>query len=195
MQNYIDILEKTNQQLSLWYNPYGVMVAILGVFFTILAIAAAFIIYRQSRDYKDKVEADREFYRKKMQEFLEVQTKIIEGKSRTAKELSEKTDHILREYKKKLEKSSKSQKEEIQKAIDKLELEKLTIKNDIGPITVTPNFDNPLSTVSLFDKKLHKCSHCGFNFYIDTNPIYSGVVLSTRSTVTCPKCNNIDSTY
>ena len=49
VQNYINILEKTNQQLNLWYNPYGIAIAILAIFFAILALAAAFIIYRQGR--------------------------------------------------------------------------------------------------------------------------------------------------
>jgi len=61
------------------------------------------------------------------------------------------------------------------------------------PITVTPNFDSAVSAISIFGKKLHRCSHCGFNFYVDTNPAYAISVIG--STVTCPKCNNIDSIY
>src|SRR5216683_5279708 len=46
---YVRLLERTNQQLSLWWNPYGIMVAALGALFAVLAIVAAFIIFRQSR--------------------------------------------------------------------------------------------------------------------------------------------------
>lgn len=195
VQNYISILEKTNQQLSLWYNPYGIAIAALAILFAILAVVVTFVIYRQGRDYKDKLEADREFYKKKMAEFLDTQTKIIEERSKTAEELSKKTDSILKEYKKKLEKSSKNQRKEIQKAIDKLELEKLKLKTDVGPLTVSPNsFDySALSSVDLFGKKMHKCSHCGFGFYVNTNPTYS--IALGGNTVTCPKCGNIDSLY
>lgn len=52
-QNYIELLEKTNQQLSLWYNPYGLMVGFLSLLVTLLAIYFAYILWRQSRDYKD----------------------------------------------------------------------------------------------------------------------------------------------
>lgn len=96
----------------------------------------------------------------------------------------------MKENKKKLEKSSKKQKEEIQRVIDKLELEKLTLKTDIGPITVTSDPDYSLvSGINLF-KKLHKCSKCGFGFYIK-NPSYVSYV-RLGNTVTCPKCQNVD---
>ena len=194
VQNYISILEKTNQQLSLWYNPYGIAIAALAILFAVLAVAVTVVIYRQSRDYKEKLEADREFYKNKMAEFLDTQAKIIEERSKTAKELSKKIDESLKEYKKKLEKSSKNQKEEIQKVIDKLELEKLTLKTDVGPLTVSPNFDySSLITADMFGKKMHKCSHCDFGFYVNTNPTYS--IALGGNTVTCPKCGNIDSIY
>ena len=36
MDEYVSILEKTNQQLNLWYNPYGIIVASLAVLFALL---------------------------------------------------------------------------------------------------------------------------------------------------------------
>lgn len=194
IQNYINILEKTNQQLSLWYNPYGVIVGVLAILFTILTIVAVVIIYRQSRDYKEKINADRELYKKTISDFLVSQMKIIKQKNKTAKDLSRKIDDILDEYKKKLERSSKEQKEEIQKAIDKLELEKLSLKTDIGPITVTPDFDYSSISGINFSKKFHKCSKCGFGFYINTNNT-NLFYMQPGTTVTCPKCQNVDTIY
>ena len=52
-QNYIEILEKTNQQLSLWYNPYGLMIGVLTLLVALLAIYFAYILWRQGKDYKD----------------------------------------------------------------------------------------------------------------------------------------------
>jgi len=52
---YIDTLEKTNEQLALWSNPYGIFIAVLGVLFAILAIGFAVVLFRQSRDYKEQV--------------------------------------------------------------------------------------------------------------------------------------------
>lgn len=62
-QNYIDLLEKTNQQLSLWYNPYALMVGILTLLVALLAMYFAYILWRQSRDYKDFLEEQRNFVR------------------------------------------------------------------------------------------------------------------------------------
>jgi hypothetical protein len=53
--NYQQILEKTNNQLSLWTNPYGILIGILGVLITILGIGVAFVIYKQSKDAKDLI--------------------------------------------------------------------------------------------------------------------------------------------
>lgn len=194
IQNYIGILEKTNQQLSLWYNPYGVIIGVLAILFTVLTIVAAVIIYRQSRDYKKKLEADRNFYNKEISSFLDSQKKIIEQKSKTIEELSQKTDDTLSEYKKKLKESSQKQKKEIQKVIDKLEKEKLTLKKDIDSITIPPNFDySSISTMNF--SKIHKCSSCGFGFYINTGiasvPSLYGLGIGCRTAV-CPKCQNVD---
>ena len=52
-QQYITLLEKTNQQLSLWSNPYGVLITILSTLFTVLTVVAAVIIWRQSREQKE----------------------------------------------------------------------------------------------------------------------------------------------
>lgn len=38
---YIEILEKTNSQLSVWTNPYGIMVGIVSALTAILAIGVA----------------------------------------------------------------------------------------------------------------------------------------------------------
>jgi len=51
-QAYIDILEKTNQQLSLWANPYSLMILVLTILIAFMAIALSFIIWKQGQDYK-----------------------------------------------------------------------------------------------------------------------------------------------
>jgi|LSQX01.3.fsa_nt_gb hypothetical protein len=49
---YQEILEKTNEQLSLWFNPYVLIIGILAIFFTVMTIIAAIIIFRQSNEFK-----------------------------------------------------------------------------------------------------------------------------------------------
>lgn len=51
-QHYIDILEKTNSQLSLWWNPYGVFIGALGVLFAIAAIIGSLIVVNIIRTYR-----------------------------------------------------------------------------------------------------------------------------------------------
>ena len=46
---YQTILEKTNAQLSLWGNPYGLMIGALGVLFTCLTILCIHIISTKCR--------------------------------------------------------------------------------------------------------------------------------------------------
>jgi rubrerythrin len=60
----VAILEKTNQQLSLWWNPYGVFVSSLGVLFTIGAVVAAYFLFRQSREYRLTIDAAIADYRR-----------------------------------------------------------------------------------------------------------------------------------
>lgn len=52
-QNYIQVLEKTNQQLSLWYNPFSLSVTFLTIFIALLALFFSYVLWRQGRDYKD----------------------------------------------------------------------------------------------------------------------------------------------
>src|SRR3989344_6578028 len=65
-QQYIDILEKTNQQLSLWFNPYSLMINVLGILIAVLAVVFAFILWRQGKEYKDNMNA-----------FLETQRRML----------------------------------------------------------------------------------------------------------------------
>jgi hypothetical protein len=62
-EHYLEILEKTNNQLGLWYGPYEVMLAALSILFTALGLGAAYIIYRQSSDFKREHETAIESYK------------------------------------------------------------------------------------------------------------------------------------
>ena len=64
-----------------------------------------------------------------------------------------------------------------------------TTENTSQPVTVLPNFDFQ-SSVGILGKTLHKCSYCGFGFYVDNGVAYSGIY--GGSTVTCPKCGSVN---
>jgi len=187
VKNYIEILEKTNQQLNLWQNPYGIMVGALAVLFTILTIVAVVIIYRQGQEYKNRINADRELYKKKIDDFLDAQMEVIKKREDENIKLSEKADEIIKAYKKQLNISSKEQKKEIQKVIDKLEVEKISIKNS-GPVIVEPDPMADMATVFGL-RKYCKCSNCGFGFYINTS---KKAFTAIGSSVVCPKCGSVN---
>jgi predicted membrane protein len=89
---YQEILEKTNSQLSLWWNPYGLFVAILGVLFGVLAIIASVVIYRQSKEHK-------ELLKKSLEEHKIALDKLIEQKNDTLKNYDIILDNSINEYK------------------------------------------------------------------------------------------------
>ncbi|OHB18515.1 MAG: hypothetical protein A2854_00075 [Parcubacteria group bacterium RIFCSPHIGHO2_01_FULL_56_18] len=77
-QNYIELLEKTNQQLSLWYNPYGFLVGILTLLITLLAILFTYILWRQGAEYKKTFES-----------FLDERRRFIESEIKKSIEIGE----------------------------------------------------------------------------------------------------------
>jgi len=193
-EQYIQILEKTNQQLSLWTNPYGIMIGVLAILFTILTIVAAVIIYRQSKDYKEKVQADREQYAKNINDFLTSQKSIIEQREKQANKVEEKIDKLLKEYENQLKESSKSQKVEIEKAIENLKEEKSLLGSTIGPLTVSPNNFNLATSASVLGlSNHHTCKNCGFGFFVSNSGLLTAITLLRERTVTCPKCGSVDS--
>lgn len=60
---YIAMLERVNGQLAMLPNWYGVMIAALGVLFTIGGIAAAIVIWRQGADYRRMLDEEVQRYR------------------------------------------------------------------------------------------------------------------------------------
>ena len=75
---YQELLEKTNQQLSLWWNPYGVLIALLGVLFAVLAIVGAVLLFRQSREYRAMHQAEIDDYREIINTFITEKSSQIE---------------------------------------------------------------------------------------------------------------------
>lgn len=108
-QNYIEVLEKTNQQLSLWYNPYGVLVGILGLMIAILAISFAYILWKQGKDSKDLFQAFLEEQRKIANNELKKTIKKAEGIfDKQIEDANEKLKNLKGEAREKIEKEIQS---------------------------------------------------------------------------------------
>lgn len=114
---YTQILEKTNAQLSLWWNPYGVFIAALGILFAILAILAAYLIYRQSKDYKDLLKTSIDEHRAALE-------KLIGEKNNQFKLLESSLDKTILEYNQKLNSVTDENKAQITEFIRQLENQK-----------------------------------------------------------------------
>ncbi len=105
IQNYIEILEKTNEQLSFWYLPYEVGIGFLTVAIAVLTIGFSFLIWRQSSNNK-----------KILNEFVEQKKKYLHAESQRLL-----TDMIIK-FEELAKKSTEEERNTIEKRI--LELKK-----------------------------------------------------------------------
>lgn len=186
-QHYIDILEKTNQQLGLWTNPYGLIVMILTFFVAILAVAVAWAIYRQGADY-----------RKKLLDHMESVEKKIEGKSEERlQEADARFDALIQEKKKTLESVTGEERSKIEDLISRLEEERASLPAKAGIPRVDPIYTfglNSLTFGSDGKKDFHRCSQCKYGYM--TNEVSLGLPLDfsviNKKLYSCPKCGNVD---
>lgn len=195
LNNYISILEKTNQQLSLWSNPYGLMVGILTLLIAVIAIAVSYALWRYSKEQRDKIN-----------HFFAEQEKVIKEKNENVKKVENKLNDLIREYEKQLKDTTKNKKE-IQKNIDELKKERARIGVYMGPVIATgmpgtiSTISQPLTPLAFSGyssiEKSIICIRCGKNFsYYDGNGIFKnsdilyapyGTTLKDEN-VYCPSC-------
>ena len=192
-QEYISTLENTNQQLSLWFNPYGILIGSLAVLFALLAIVATVLIYRQSKDYKEKLDTFVKGYQ-------DIFDKLI-------KEWQARRDGIdkqIQDYQTQLAKTTGQQKKTIEDAIEKLKAQKDSVSSQIATtVAAMPSSGAIASLLGYPTKQHHKCSQCGWGFMVDPpyqssyGTSYQGLtgLTMTSATVTCPKCGNVDQLY
>ena len=189
LSNYISVLEKTNQQLDFWYNPYGLMVSILTLLVALIAIGVAYALWIYSKEQRDRVS-----------QFFTEQEKIIKEKIVGVEKIESKYNELIKEYEKKLKSTTRQGRKEIQKTIEELKKEKARIGTYIGPLTVSGS----MSTVSssffpqgsgfygLNREKSMICTQCGKNFsYYDDDSVLSSsisLVSFTDKYVYCSLC-------
>ncbi len=207
---YINILEKTNQQLGLWSNPYGVSIMILSVWITIIAIVVAYLIYKQGADYKNKLESDRKESNKKIAELyeqqteilnkqklaIEKQTAILEENQKIKQGLDAEIEKQLQDYKEQLKSAGDTEKSKIEKSIKELSKEKFKLHSNavIEPFQIN---DSPMSKLNNFGiaSNFHSCSKCNYGFLVNNGDFFKSSEVSFMGGskgVRCPSCGNID---
>lgn len=203
LENYASIVEKTNQQLSLWSNPYGIMIGILTLLVAVGAIVVSIILVTNSQDQK-----------KRQQEFFNEQERIIN--ERNNREDTQRKEHyekaekkfedLINEQQKKLASTNKEGKQKIEQEIEELKKQKASIGLYKDPVKIfyDSNFSFSDIATSLRNRpEIHKmfCLECGksFEYYEENKNPWSVdyIPLSYTSTVSnkkvhCPHCNTIN---
>lgn len=192
MGNYVSILEKTNQQLGVWSNPYGIAIGVLSLFIAIIAIGVAVALWKHSKEQKDRFE-----------QFLKSQEKIIRSNvelhNEKVKQAESKLSKLITKYNKQLESATKDNKKEIERAIADLEKEKASIGAYISPGislgTVSgPSITNVGSVQGssfLLNTDSAICTSCGKRFSFSKKfDLLSNVMTAGNDTVYCTFCGH-----
>lgn len=186
LDNYASIVEKTNSQLGLWSNPYGLMVGILTLLMAIGAIVVACLLWKNSKEQREMTK-----------QFFVEQEKLIKEKNKsiekTQARFQSKFKKLISEYEKRLKMAKGKNEKQIQKAIDELKKEKLSAEAYIRPIvatspskTLNTNLDfTPLSSIK---KDTVLCSGCGLSFSFCISP----QSITSTGNATCPYCGTIN---
>ena len=197
---YLDILEKTNQQLGLWSNPYGVMVAVLSFLIAVLAIVFGVILWRQGKEYQKKFDnflnelkknANVEFA--KMSESRKLNKIAIKRFEKEINEKSKKLTTVTGKAKEKLEKEIR----DIQEI--KESLNKTPVTFFLGPRVISDenSYCVPTATMPSISKASasmcgqNKCKKCGKYYDVSTPTVWT-LSGDGGSETECPHCGNIN---
>lgn len=113
---YLEILAKTNQQLGLWTNPYGLLVGALAVLVAVFAIVAAVVVWRQGSDYRRLIEGQ-------IKDQWEVLNSLVH----------ERLEAIQVELNSELERATGENKERIEEKLREIERQKQTLHGQSAP--------------------------------------------------------------
>lgn len=215
---YIAMLEKTNAQLSLWWNPYGVMIGALGVLFALGAIVVTFLLFRQSREYRKILDDSMAQHRKELDDsvaqYREVLNTLLEERLR---EMQTKNDAAIQTAQQQLLSAGDTEKQRLKTVIADLEKEKRELAVAVGRALATATAPLPtnakqlamatdpmkahlqpgqLDPMSLLGRGLQtalntrvvRCTNCGIVFPYKV-PEGPGGILG--NSVACPKCGQV----
>lgn len=194
MNNYAEIVERTNQQLSLWTNPYGLMVGLLTFLIAFLAIVVSFLLWKYSHDQKVRVEEFFSRQEKNIKEKAEIFDNMLKERDERARKYEESFNNLIQEYQGKLKNVNKENKKEIErleKTIDELNRNKASVSSykipevidDVSSIYAAYGLGNPIHTMT--------CFGCGKVFQYKDKERDSVVATSfynKNRKVYCPHC-------
>ena len=195
LEFYQNTLESTNSQLSLWFNPYAIMVGTLGILFTGATVVAAIILYRQSKEFQNRYNELFEESRKKINELASRLSLASDTVLNNLKEEESKLSERIKLVKAEMKSMGNSEKsKQTEEKFERLEKELEGLKNKTENFKKDYEIQNPVPYYRAFNNiKIveHSCSKCGtkFKYKIDTS---QPRVITLTSGLKCPSCGQID---
>jgi DNA-directed RNA polymerase subunit RPC12/RpoP len=201
---YVATLEKTNQQLALRFNPYGVMVGALSALVALLTIAAAGIIYRQGSEYKrtlgEAIKEQARTYQQKLDDELLKAKGVFDGfmseKDKQFEELRKVFQEFLHDAQER-GRTVAANPADVEANIKRLEGLVASMKTEPAPNLGFPSshssFRGATGPMGFSMMKKFKCSSCGTEYVLADQ----GLLMSLSGSP-CPKCgtlNNSTSSY
>lgn len=164
LENYASILEKTNNQLGVWTNPYGIMIGVLTLLVGLGAIGVTVWLWwnsaEQKKERKEFISKHEELLTKLAEESVRtLNEKLLEMEKKSNKQIETaetKINNLLIAQKEKLATADDENKKIIQQAINELEKSKAMIGLDDR----YPNLINQIKAQT----KAEVCSRCGALF-------------------------------
>lgn len=184
--NFINILEKTNQQLVNYYTPINILVAALGVLIAVIAVVAAVSLFLQGKEYKDNLNKTMlSFFDERKKEMQSLTEELLKDRKGEIDKLIIKTKEELKEAKS----NSKDGRtiNDLKSRIKALEDAKINYKLDDFVSTVSKNNitaynDTGKIRFGSTAGSLRICPNCGENYFDNA------LSLSSRVCRQCPRC-------
>jgi hypothetical protein len=194
--SYVSILEKTNQQLSMWTNPYGLMVGALGVLFTLLAIVATVVIFLQSASFRKQVEGQYVVFEKQARQQLDgfqsaVDALVAESKTKITVVIEEVRAQLVEareQLKKELAESQGAVESDLAKHIERLERVERSLTASIAPTLPVAGSIGPTGPASSF--RFRRAGPTGPSGPFDASVPQSVAGLLGGRRIRCPDCNS-----
>jgi hypothetical protein len=195
LDNYVSIVEKTNDQLSHWVNISNGIISGLGVFIALIAIFVGYAIFRNSKEQREQ---SKEFFTNLENQYKE-QVSIANKREEDAKVEFEK---LIKDQQQKLKSANKENKEKIEKVINDLEKQKAIIGLHSEPVKVVYDSNFNLSSRLNLGKRseIHSifCIKCGksFSYYeedrkpweLSSTAFQNSIYGMNNKKVYCPHC-------
>ncbi len=185
-ERFISLLERTNQMMGLWSNPYSFLVAVLSVLVTAGSIFFGVMIFiwdrKQKEQYKLAIENAQLEYRNAAQALHNEYKYFLDDSRKAITAVQNNGMEIISKLRVQQETKNPEEQAQIQKQIETLELKSASISSDLANILTTAakpfkvNIDNT--------PWFHTCSVCKKSFAIHVE------ATAKNPMITCPECGN-----